>query len=140
MIGYFASLDAGAVVPAHLQATVPVNSDTAGGQVILNVGDFKTSWAILPTFFARSSVFTMWIDTTPAKALSDALVTGGPGRFSIVAKNGDVKESQDLNILKPAQLLPIVAKAYPVAVGFAAAPQHSSSCEPNDRRPSPGQR
>ncbi len=132
---YAASLPANAMFPLDVKATVPVKRDAGGGQVVLTVGDAKATWPILPAFFANSSDFTMWIDLKPSKALSEALLADGKGRFSIIGKNGEVLDSQDLNILGAAQLLPMVAKAHPVAVGFAAAPRRSSYCEPN--RPVP---
>jgi hypothetical protein len=130
-ITYAATLQDNAMVPTQLVALLRVKRNAAGGQVVLTVGDGKASWVIQPAFFAQSDEFAMWINERPNKLLSDTLVAGGQGRLSILGKDGQVKESQDFNILGTAQLLPLAAKAYPVALGFASAPKHSEHCEPD---------
>jgi hypothetical protein len=131
--GYGASLKDNAVFPIRVTATVPVKRDAADGQIVVSVGNAKTSYEVLSRFLVGVSEFTMWIDLPPDRAMLTALKAGGPGRISLIAKDGQVLESQELKILSTAELLPIVAKAYPVAVGYAAAPQHSPYCEANTK-------
>ena len=127
---YAVLIDQYALWPNHLSITTPVNRDEAGGQLVLTLGSYQKSWSIPVRMFTSSDVTTMWVDDPPDKALHDALLAGGQGRLTIVGMHGEVKESQDLTFLDSAALQPLIEKAYPSALGFAADPKDSHYCEP----------
>ncbi len=129
ILRYAVDLSAKTLVAVRVVSTAHVERYDAGGHLVLNLGQAASSWPVSSAFFFEGYSSDMWIDREPDKALSEALVSGGPAEFFIVDPNGKVRRTRSLNILGTDQLLSIVAKAYPVAAGFAAAPQHSPYCE-----------
>ncbi len=133
-LGYSADVDAKEMVPTRIFATAPIERYDSGGRLVLQLGQTEFSWPISPTFFMGSNSADMWVDRKPDRALSDALMAGGPGRLSVESANGKVRGNRDLNILGTMQLMAIVAKAYPVAIQFAATPTKSSFCTRSEGR------
>ena len=126
---YVADLDHIVFRPMGLSIAATVRSSESDGELVLTAGAYRKAWPLIRRMFTSGPQTELRVNDVPDKAFGEAVAGGAQGRLAILAKDGTVRESQDLVFVGDAQFKDLVAKAYPAALGFAADPSHSSYCE-----------